>query len=202
MRGERQLLRLGECLVRGASRQLPRKVRDERYREWSAELPVILNDPEIRFAPGRAIRMIAYAADTFRGTTLTVARSRRRRRELIRTVVLTLMLVACLALIPWNIWDITRAPGQPANYLQLAWGLLLAAWQISMLVRPAARATMLIIATASAMGVAVNFWNAARGPADWVNYLCAGSLAVSGLVLWFVSRRTRTRRGNAAREQV
>jgi hypothetical protein len=202
MRGERQLLRAGEYLVGRASRQLPRKVREERYREWAAELPAILHDPRIRFAPLRAIRMLAYAADIFRGTTLTRARSRRGRRELIRSAVFTLMLVVCLALVPWNIWDITRSPGQPENYLRLGWGLLLLAWQISMLVRPAARATILIIATATAAGVAINLWNAEQDPADWVNYFCAGSLALGGLAMWFVWRWVRPRRGNAARKQV
>jgi hypothetical protein len=50
MRGERALLRLGESLVRRACRRLPRTVREDRYREWAAELPAILHDPEIRLA--------------------------------------------------------------------------------------------------------------------------------------------------------
>ena len=41
MRGERQLLRIGEYLVRRACRPLPPDVREERYREWAAELPAI-----------------------------------------------------------------------------------------------------------------------------------------------------------------
>jgi hypothetical protein len=202
MRGERQLLRVGEYLVGRASKQLPRKLREERYREWVAELPAILHDPLIQFAPRRAIRMLAYAADTFRGTTLIQVRSRRGRLELIRTAVFTLMLVACLALMTWIIWDITRAPGQPMNYLNLVWGLLLVAWQISMLVRPAARATMLVIISAIATGVAISFWNAAQDRADWVNYFSAGSLALLGLALCLVWRWARNRRRSAARKQV
>jgi len=50
MRGERALLRLGESLVRRACRHLPGPTRDDRYREWAAELPAILHDPEIRLA--------------------------------------------------------------------------------------------------------------------------------------------------------
>ena len=67
MRGERWLLRTGEFLVGLAARRLPRAVRDERYREWAAELPVILGDPEIRPAAARVTRMLWFAADTLRG---------------------------------------------------------------------------------------------------------------------------------------
>jgi hypothetical protein len=59
MRGERQLLRPGEYLVRRACQRLPQDIREERYREWTAELPVILRDPQIRLAPLRAVRMWA-----------------------------------------------------------------------------------------------------------------------------------------------
>jgi F-type H+-transporting ATPase subunit b len=78
MRGERQLLRIGEYLVGRACQRLPQDIREERYREWAAELPAILHDPRIRLAPRRAVRMLAYAADTVRGATLTPARTRRR----------------------------------------------------------------------------------------------------------------------------
>jgi hypothetical protein len=70
MRGERWLLRLGEFLVQAASRRLPRRVRDERYREWTAELPVILHDPDGGRWPRRAARMLGYALDTIRGTAV------------------------------------------------------------------------------------------------------------------------------------
>ena len=78
MRAERQLLRIGEYLVGRACQRLPQDIREERYREWAAELPAILHDPQIRLAPRRAVRMLAYAADTVRGATLTPARARRR----------------------------------------------------------------------------------------------------------------------------
>jgi DivIVA domain-containing protein len=55
VRGERGLLRLGEYLVRRASRHLPAEIRDGRYREWAAELPAILHDPEIKLAARRAV---------------------------------------------------------------------------------------------------------------------------------------------------
>ena len=70
MRAEQALLRIGEYLVGRACRRLPREIRDERCREWVAELPAILHDPEIRLAPHRAVRMLGYAADTVRATAL------------------------------------------------------------------------------------------------------------------------------------
>ena len=70
MRGERWLLRAGEFLVGRAARHLPAAARDERYREWAAELPVILGDPEIKPAAARAARMLWFAADTLRGAAL------------------------------------------------------------------------------------------------------------------------------------
>ncbi|HEY2575212.1 MAG TPA: hypothetical protein VGI74_02780 [Streptosporangiaceae bacterium] len=78
MRGERWLLRLGDSLVRAASRRLPSRVRDDRYREWTAELPVILHDPDGGIWPRRAARMLGYALDTIRGTTLASHPARRR----------------------------------------------------------------------------------------------------------------------------
>jgi F-type H+-transporting ATPase subunit b len=77
MRAERQLLRVGEYLVGRACRRLPPGIREERYREWAAELPAVLHDSQIRPALQRAIRMLAYAADTLRGATLEPARARR-----------------------------------------------------------------------------------------------------------------------------
>jgi F-type H+-transporting ATPase subunit b len=83
MRAERQLLSIGEHLVSRACRRLPEDAREERYREWVAELPAILHDPQIRFAPRRAVRMLAYAADTARGAALTPARARRRTPRMV-----------------------------------------------------------------------------------------------------------------------
>jgi hypothetical protein len=54
MRGERLLLRAGEKLVGVACCHLPPEMRDERCREWVAELPVILHDPAVRPALARA----------------------------------------------------------------------------------------------------------------------------------------------------
>jgi hypothetical protein len=190
MRAEGQLLRLGECLVGRACRRLPKDIREERYREWAAELPAILHDPQIRLAPRRAVRMLGYAADTFRGTALTRVGARRQMPAM--TAALSLLLLAGLAVVIWNIWNIVRAPEHPLNYLQLAWSLLLVAFPISMLMRSAARPTMLIVITLP--GVAISLWDAAQAPGDWVNYFAAAWLVLLSLVLWLVSRWVRTRR--------
>ena len=70
MRGERWALRAGEYLVSLACRRLPGRIRQERYQEWLAELPVILRDRDTGPAPVRVVRMLAFAADTLRGTAL------------------------------------------------------------------------------------------------------------------------------------
>ena len=137
MRAERQLLRLGEYLVGRACQRLPKNIREERYREWAAELPAILHDSQIRLASRRAVRMLGYAADTFRGTTLTHVRARRQTPAM--TAALSVLLLAGLGLVTWNIWNIVRAPEHPLNYLRLAWSLLLVAYPISTLLRSAAR---------------------------------------------------------------
>jgi len=77
MRGERRLLRIGEYLIARACRHLPPEARDERYREWVAELPAILQDPDVGPAARRAARMLRYASGTIRGTVLTPGSARR-----------------------------------------------------------------------------------------------------------------------------
>jgi hypothetical protein len=77
MRGERRLLHIGEYLIARACRHLPARARDERYREWVAELPAILDDPGVRPAARRAARMLRYAAGTIRGTALAPGSARR-----------------------------------------------------------------------------------------------------------------------------
>jgi len=70
VRGERYALRAGEYLVSLACRRLPARIRQERYQEWLAELPAILRDRDTGPAPVRVVRMLAFAADTLRGTAL------------------------------------------------------------------------------------------------------------------------------------
>jgi hypothetical protein len=58
--------RIAEHLIRRACRRLRGDLRDERYREWAAELPPIFGDPDIRFAFLRSARALRYAAGVSR----------------------------------------------------------------------------------------------------------------------------------------
>jgi hypothetical protein len=192
MRAERALLRIGEYLVGRACQQLPPGMRQRRYREWAAELPVILHDPQIGPAPRRAIRMLGYAADTVRGAALTRVRARRLRPGM--TATLCVLLVADLAITAWDVRDIVAAPGDPLNYLRLVWGVLLLAYPLSVLMRSASRVSLLIACGGTLAGAGVNLWDAARAAADWVNYFVAALLLlVLILGVGIVSRRARTK---------
>lgn len=68
--------RIGEWLIRAACRRLPADGRDERYREWTAELPAILEDASVRSSFARALRMLAFCAGISR-TTRRLSRSAR-----------------------------------------------------------------------------------------------------------------------------
>jgi hypothetical protein len=194
MRAERQLLRIGEYLVGRACQRLPPDVREERYQEWAAELPAILHDPQIRPAPRRAVRMLAYAADTLRGTATTPLRARRPARQMAKLYLDYPLLVAGLILVAYNIWAAVRAPGHPLNYLQLAWSFIIMAYPISKLVRSAEHLSTSIVASGLLAGVGVNLWNAAQAPGDWVNYFLAALLFLLLLVLSLVRQWARTRR--------
>jgi hypothetical protein len=56
--------RLAAYLIRRACRRLPQDIRGELIREWTAELPAILDDPDIRLAPLRTARALRFAAGT------------------------------------------------------------------------------------------------------------------------------------------
>jgi hypothetical protein len=191
MRGERQLLRLGEYLVGRACRRLPRDIRHERYQEWAAELPAILHDPQIRLAPRRAIRMLAYAADTWRGAAKTLARPRRWTSR--AAAGLTLFIITFLGLAAWNIWAIVQAPERGLNYLQLTWSVLLLSYLMSGLARSSKlRSTLLILCTL--VGAAVNLWTAAQDPGDWLNYCMAALLLLTPPARWLTPRLARGKR--------
>lgn len=187
MRGERRLLRLGEFLVRRACRGLPREIRDDRHAEWTAELPAILHDPQIRFAPRRAVRMLAYAADTLRGTGL--ARNMARRRSPGQAVALGLWILIFLGFTASDVENIVRAPGYGPGYLQLAWNALFLAVPASMLMRSARRVRTLICLCMLPVGIADTLWTAVWTPGQWVEYIYAAVLVLLALAWWLVAKR-------------
>jgi drug/metabolite transporter (DMT)-like permease len=65
--------RIAEGVIRVSSRGLPQDVRAERLREWSAELPAILDDATVRPEFMRWLRALSYAA----GIAVTTRRLRR-----------------------------------------------------------------------------------------------------------------------------
>jgi hypothetical protein len=196
MRAARALLRIGEYLVGRACLRLPGEIRDERYREWTAELPAILHDPQIRLAPRRAVRMLRYAAGTLRGTALAPGRARHRPAA---PPLLGLLAVAGLVAVAWNTGAIVRAPGQWVNYVQMAWSLLLMAWPISQYVRSTARMAWPIGISAAVAGLVACTWSAAQAPGDWVNYIAPALLFLILVALWLVRRWVRTGGPSAGR---
>jgi len=197
MRGERQLLRLGEYLVGRACEQLPQDFREERYEEWAAELPAILHDPQIGLAPRRAMRMLAYAADTLRGTALAPGRTRGRISRMFAALD-RLFPVAGLVVAALEVWAIVQAPGDGLNYLRLAWSLLFVAYLIRKRVHSAGRVTALLGIGALLALAAVFLGQAAQAPGDWVNYFMAAlvllPLLVGLPVAWWL-RRLQARTG-------
>lgn len=83
MSGTRPVQRVAERLILAACRRLPADVRAERCREWTAELPAILEDESIRPPVLRALRALAFCAGisrtTRRLTRLARVGSRRAR---------------------------------------------------------------------------------------------------------------------------
>jgi hypothetical protein len=174
MKAERALLRTGEYLVGRACRGLPPTTRDRRYREWTAELPAILHDPQIGHAPLRAVRMLGYAADTLRGTAMMRGPGR-RRASAIFTPVLGVIFAVALVTSAWSVWETVQAPGNWVNYVRVAWSLLLTAWPVSHYVRATARTTGLIFVSSCLAGIAVYIGDAVQAPGDWANYFWAAS---------------------------
>jgi len=66
--GTRLVQRAAERLIGAACRRLPADVRAERYREWTAELPAILDDESIRPSWLRGLRALAFSAGISRAT--------------------------------------------------------------------------------------------------------------------------------------
>jgi hypothetical protein len=75
---------IAERLIRRSCRRLPAEARDERYREWAAEIPAILEDPGIRPAILRRARALSYALGIWKCThhpQLTAGRQGRNARQ-------------------------------------------------------------------------------------------------------------------------
>jgi hypothetical protein len=191
----------GEYLVGRACRRLPREVREERCREWAAELPVILHDPQVRFAPRRAARMLGYAADTLRGTAMTPGRT---SGAIARSRPASLFLGIFLAgFVTVSIWAIVQAPGDGQHYLDLVAALFAVAYFIGHLAHaPERMTTLLLFSTALALEVG-SVWQVAQAPGDWVNYFWAAALGLTLLVgvlaQWFPRLLPRARGHDATR---
>ncbi len=123
MKGERRLLRIGEYLIARACRHLPSEARDERYREWVAELPAILQDPGVRPAARRAARMLRYASGTIRGTALTPGSARRVTAHIAGTAAQLIIAGLVIYLLGW--------PKTPQDWIYKGIGCLLGALAIS-----------------------------------------------------------------------
>jgi DivIVA domain-containing protein len=124
MRGERRLLRIGEYLIARACRHLPSGARDERYREWAAELPAILRDPGVRPAARRAARMLRYASGTIRGTALTPGSARRVMAHMARAAAPYIIITGLVDnLLGWG--------KTPQEWIYLGIGFLLGSLTVS-----------------------------------------------------------------------
>jgi DivIVA domain-containing protein len=123
VRGERSLLRIGGSLIGLASRLLPGGIRDERRREWTAELPAILEDPDTRLAAHRAARMLGYAAGAVWGSALK-AGGARGRLTAVMAVVVGLFTAEVVTLAVRGILGAAKAPGDWVHYCLIVGGIL------------------------------------------------------------------------------
>jgi DivIVA domain-containing protein len=123
VRGERSLLRIGGTLIGLASRLLPGEIRDERSREWTAELPAILRDPDTRLTAHRVARMLGYAAGAVWGSALA-AGGARGRLTAVMAVVVGLFTAEVLTLAVRGVLGAANAPGDWVNYCLIVGGLL------------------------------------------------------------------------------
>jgi hypothetical protein len=182
MRLERALLRAGEYLVRLASSRLPPEIRADRYREWTAELPAILHDPQITLAPRRGFRMLGYAADTLRGTALTPGSAWGLRSP---AVLMTAYVVVFVLAGPW----IAAGPAARRNIPEVLIAIVLgifAAFGI--------RAARILMITYSTLGIPIAIFGSTHGPeSPWPRLLYVGcyTLQIALLVSTPMYQRTR-----------
>jgi hypothetical protein len=118
----------------------------------------------------------------------------RVRGPLLRwTPVFCLLLVAGLVSVIWTIVDIVGTLGDPLNYLRLAWGVLLVAYPLSMLMHSSLRVSTLLASGVALAGMVVFLWRGVQAPADWANYFAAAWLLLLLLAMGIASRWARTR---------
>jgi DivIVA domain-containing protein len=119
VRGERRLLHVGEYLIGRASRLLPGEIREERRREWTAELPAILRDPDTRSAARRTARMLRYAAGTIRGSALAPSNAR-GRLTVVMAVVMAVVTVCMVTVVVANVMNAVKTPGDWVSYFWIS----------------------------------------------------------------------------------
>ena len=183
MRFEYALLRTGEYLVRRACRRLQPEIRDDRYREWTAELPAILHDPQIRLGPHRALRMLGYAADTLRGTALTNGSAWSLRSP---AVLMTVYVVVFVFAGPW----IATGPTARRNLPEVVIAVVLAIFAALGVL--AARVLMIAY---SALGVLIAIFGSTHGsvsPLPLLLYVGCCTLQIALLVSTPMYQRTRS----------
>lgn len=79
--------RIAEHLIRRACRHLPADARDEYYREWTAEVPAILDDHDIRPAILRPARALSYAIGVSRSTRRSRGTAALRRQDALQLAI-------------------------------------------------------------------------------------------------------------------
>jgi hypothetical protein len=86
-------------LIRGACRRLPAAARDERCREWTAEVRAIMDDPAGRARMLRSARALRYAAGIVRcagDPVLAAGGARSARRSLVTRVAIGVGIYLCV----------------------------------------------------------------------------------------------------------
>jgi hypothetical protein len=181
---ERALLHAGEYLIRRACSRLPPEIRADRYREWTAELPAILHDQQITLAPRRAMRMLAYAADTLRGTAVTPGSVRGLRSP---AVLMTVYLVIFVVMGPW----IAAGPTARRNLPEVLIAIVLAIFAAL-----GVRAARILMITYSALGIPIVIFGSTHVSASgWprLPYIGCYTLQIALLVSTPMYLRTRPR---------
>jgi hypothetical protein len=131
---ERWALSAGEYLVARACRRLPAEIRQEKYQEWAAELPVILHDRDAGPALLRVVHMLTFAADTLRGTTLSAGayqyQGTHRRGDFENNHALALSLFTVFVVLPgllafegWIVYQLIFGASLVVSASLTGWGL-------------------------------------------------------------------------------